>query len=104
MCSILNVQLMDRIQVTEPTRKTKGIGYKYDEVESMLEISNVSQSYEGMYRCNVNMIDSDAKSNETSIDIFGLYNQLFLLTCVAWIVMFVIIIKVSSPTIRQIWA
>ena len=74
---------MDRIQENKPTVKTKGSGYKYDEVESMLEISNVSKSYEGIYRCSVEMLDSRHKSTETSIDIFGLYNQLFLLTCVA---------------------
>ena len=90
MCSILNVQLMDRIQVIEPIAKTKGSGYKYDEVESMLEISNVSQSYEGIYRCSVTMIDSDAKSTETYITIFGLCNHFFILFCVACMLMCVV--------------
>ena len=71
------VQHTDRIRVTTLPAKTKGSGYKYDEVESTLEMSNVSISDKGTYGCSVTSPGSNAKFTETTIHIFGLCIHLF---------------------------
>ena len=82
MMSILNFQISGRIRNTTSPPKTKGIGYNYDEFESMLEMYNVPQSFEGIYRCIVTIHGLDAKSTQTLINIFGLCYHLFILFCV----------------------